>query len=403
VSETSRPLRDLLEAATGEPPHKVTVQAVRRRVARRRAIEGVAAVTAAVLVAALGVAVAAQAHGSSPASGPRRIAGEPRYYVEQGFTSTPRTSTVVRATATGAVTATVRCPGRGTSIATGDIAATTHRTFFLVCQTQTGPRGKQVVTGSRIYRFRLTAAGRIDRYSLMPGGSLDRLRVAEVTASADGAEIAMSALPVGRVSPSVSASIMVINTRTGARAVWHASPAVAGTMAFAAGDLSLTADGRELVYLATPRCIGGHCQPTGNGQEVRALSPAARGGQLSSSRLLARQSALGSLASSYLDGAIVSPNGSSVDVLEMLSPGQGPSTVSVVKVSVATGRRVRLVYRVVTGNGFSFQAFSSDPFRRYLILAAGPPGGAIPNGYIYHRHLVPLTPSDGRNVAFETW
>jgi hypothetical protein len=382
----------------------VTVQAVRRQVTRRRIIESVAAAIVAVLVAGLGVAVAARASGSGPASGPRPPAGVPRYYVEQAFRNTPPAVTVIRATATGAVTATVHCPGRGASILGGGIAAARHRTFFLVCEEQTGPRNDPQVTGSRIYRFHLTATGRVARYTLMPGGSLDGLRVSGVTASADGAEVAVTTGPAGPVNSSVSADIMVINTRTGARAVWHASLAVPGKMALSAGDPSLTADGRELVYLATPRCIRGHCQPTGNGQEVRALSPAAAGGQLSSSRILARQSALVPLASGYLDGALVSANGSSVFVLEMNSPPRGGSTtVSVVKVSAATGRPLRVVYRVPTGSGFSFRFFSADPFRRYFLLDVGPGSGAIPNGWIYHRHLVPLSPGDGTNVLYETW
>ena len=42
-------LRELLEAAVGEPPHRVSVEAVRRRVIRRRVAEAVAvAVTVAV-------------------------------------------------------------------------------------------------------------------------------------------------------------------------------------------------------------------------------------------------------------------------------------------------------------------------------------------------------------------
>ena len=260
-----------------------------------------------------------------------------------------------------------------------------------------------MITGSRIYRFHLTAAGRIAGYSPVPGGSLGGLSAGSVTAAANGSEIAVATLPAGKVNPAESANIMVINTRTGARAVWHSSPAVRGKMALAAGDLSLTADGRELVYLGTPRCIGGHCKPTGHGQEIRAVSPAAAGGQLSSSRLLVRQATFGRLASTYLDGAIVSADGSSVDVLKMLSPGRGPTIVSVIKVSSARGRPLRILYRVNTGNGFSFQTFSSDPSRGYLILVAGPPGGSIPNGYIYHRHLVPLAPADGSNVSYETW
>jgi hypothetical protein len=49
-----RHLRDLLAAAVGEPPHRVSVEAVRRRVIRRRAVEAAAA---AVAVAALAVLV----------------------------------------------------------------------------------------------------------------------------------------------------------------------------------------------------------------------------------------------------------------------------------------------------------------------------------------------------------
>ena len=404
MSDITRQVRELLEAAAGEPPRTVTVQAVRRRVARRRRIESAAAAVAAVLVAGLGVAVATQAHGSGAATGPRPPAGAPRYYVEQGITSALPVVTVVRATATGAVTARVRCPWPGASVMDGGMAAASHRTYFAVCQKATGPRGDPVVTGSRIYRFHLTARGRITGYSLLPGGSLDGLSVGRVTASANGAEVAVGAVPAVRADPSVSADVIVINTRTGTRAVWHSAPAVRGKMAMSAGDLSLTADGRELVYLATPKCIGGYCKPTGNGEEVRALVPAAAGGQLSSSRLLARQSALVSLGLGYLDGALVSADGSSVDVLEMASSRTGPNTtVSVVQVSAATGRPARVLYRVQTGNGFSFRFFSSDPFRRYLLLAVGPAGGTTPNGWIYHRHLLPLKPADARNVFYETW
>ena len=46
-----RPLRELRHQAAGEPPHQVTIAAVRRRVVRRRAMEAVAgsAVLAAVI------------------------------------------------------------------------------------------------------------------------------------------------------------------------------------------------------------------------------------------------------------------------------------------------------------------------------------------------------------------
>ena len=67
-----RQLRDLLQAAVGEPPHRVTAEAVRRRVIRRRVAEFAAAAAA---VAAVGAAIPAgigalgHSHGP-PHSGP---------------------------------------------------------------------------------------------------------------------------------------------------------------------------------------------------------------------------------------------------------------------------------------------------------------------------------------------
>jgi hypothetical protein len=399
VSGMGGQLRDLLDAAVGEPPRRVTVQAVRRRAARRRMAERVSAAVAVLLLVGLGGAVSATVTGPGPASslpGP----GVPRYYVEQGFRNASPAVTMVRATATGAVTATLGCPWPGAQISTGEIAAVGNQTFFVICQKVAGPGAS--VTGSRIYRFHLTASGRITGYSLVPGGSLDGLGVTGIAASADGSEIAVSTVPGGSASPSVSANLVVINTRTGARAVWQATPAVPGQMGFDVSDPSLTANGRELVYLAVPHCSRGRCKSTGNGEEVRALSPAAEGGQISSSRILVRQSALVPLSTGYLDGAVVSPDGSSVNVLEMVSPLHPGTTVSVVQVSAATGRPERVRYQVDTGNGFMFRFFSSDPSGRYLLLDAGPTSGPA-NGWIDNGRLIPLTPAKGNNVFYESW
>lgn len=48
-----RQLRDLLEAAVGEPPHRVSAEAVHRRVVRRRVVEFAAAAVAVAAIAAL--------------------------------------------------------------------------------------------------------------------------------------------------------------------------------------------------------------------------------------------------------------------------------------------------------------------------------------------------------------
>ena len=382
-------LRDLLDAAVGDPPHRVTVEAVRRRVARRRVMEGVAAAIAAVLLTVLGVAVSAQVTGPGPAGARYSLAGVPRYYLQQSLSEASSSLlTVVRATATGTVTATVRCPWPRAHIEAQDAAAANH-TFFIVCQT---------ATVSRIYQFRVAESGRISGYTLVPGGILNGLRVGRMAASSDGSEIAITTTPDASRSP--LANILVINARTGARAVWRNGGNAPGTTRFEISGLSLTSDGRELVFLAVTQCIRNpRCEPTG--EEVRALTPAAGGGQLGSGRLLLRQSALSGLSAGYINGALVSPDGSALAVVIMHS-GPQSDTTSVIQFSAATGRQTRVLYRMPTGNGFSYRFFSSDPSGRYLLLDVGPASGAV-NGWIDHGQLVRLTPPDGNNVFYELW
>ncbi len=65
-------LRDLLDAAVGEPPHQVTAAAMRRRVIRRRVVEAVAGAVAVVVIAAIAlVGVRTLGHTPSPAPATR--------------------------------------------------------------------------------------------------------------------------------------------------------------------------------------------------------------------------------------------------------------------------------------------------------------------------------------------
>jgi hypothetical protein len=130
---------------------------------------GVTAVVA--VLAAAGLAVAAGAGVSGPGPGPAASAGAgtPRYYV-QGLIGEAIQPPVVRATVTGAVTATIRCPWPGAQIAQQGIAATGNQTFFMICEKKAQRSKNSVITGSRIYRFQLTGSGRVSGYSLIPGG-----------------------------------------------------------------------------------------------------------------------------------------------------------------------------------------------------------------------------------------
>jgi hypothetical protein len=109
------------------------------------------------------------------------------------------------------------------------------------------------------------------------------------------------------------------------------------------------------------------------------------------------------LATGYIDGAVISPDGSSVTVVEMNTPGGSPDNImSVIQVSAATGRQLSVRYQMDTGNGFFYRFFSSDPSGRYLLLDAGPTSGTV-NGWIDDGQLVQLTPANGTNVFYEAW
>jgi hypothetical protein len=338
--------------------------------------------------------------GSGPAGG-TLTAGVPRYYVESGFQAHGRQVADVRATATGAITATIRSPWPGRQVSFAAIAAASKETFFLIGQKEASDG---TVIGSRIYRFRVTGTGRIGGYSLVRGGVLGGLAVGRVAATPDGSELAVSVTPSTRARHSSEPEIIVINTRTGTQAIWRTGPDKPGTVRLGVIDLSLTQDGSELVFLTQPRCVrapdGRRCK-VGGGEEVRALRPATRGGRVTSSRLIVRQASLMRLSTGYINGVVISPGGSTLTLAVVNSPPRGSSSVSLMQVSGTAGTKLGVVYRMRTGNGFSYRFFGASPSGRFFLLDAGPTSGAI-NGWIDHGHLVRLRPA-GDNIFFEAW
>ncbi|HEY7014036.1 MAG TPA: hypothetical protein VH480_14845 [Streptosporangiaceae bacterium] len=385
-------LRDLLDAAVGEPPHRVTPEAVGRRVRRRRLKEGAGAALAVLVLAGLGVTVAAVRSGPGPADTGGFAPGLPRFYVQQGF-GTP--GLVVRATATGTVTATVRCPWPGAQVAGGHFTATAGQGFFLACQKSVQRGQTYLTTGSRIYRFQLTGSGRVSGYSLVPGGLLGKHTVEALTAAPDGSRVAVTVGPavIGGTSP-VPDQILIINTRTGARAVWRGSAKL-----FGAEVNSFIHDGRDLVFVGTTRCTPSKHSATC--RALRTVSTAAAGGQLDSSRRLLPLSALLRTSGDYINAVVVSPDGTTLTAAVMRSPGRGPDQVLIVRFS-ASGRQLRVIYRMRTGNGFMYRFFGADPSGRYFLLDAGTTKATV-NGWIDHGRLIPLAPSEGSGLSSESW
>lgn len=401
-------LRELLELAVGEPPRRLTVERVRGRAIRRRVMQAGIATLAAVLLAGVGASLASGVThtGAPPVESGRHHSGPPPYYISQVQ------GNAVRATATGRQTAVIGNPRPGARCGGGNVgfAAADHQTFFMTCFIERREPGTASVE-TLIYRFRITGSGHITRFSLVKGGVLPGVLAFNIAAAPDGSEVAAEVLspgPSGRLpTNTVPAGIYVINTATGAKAFWHTGPYIPGALQYAgAQDISFTRTGGELVVLQA-RCHRNHSLAECNGNadtQARAYSPADRGGSLEAGKILLNESAL-KPDGTRLSDAFISPDGSALTSLLMMCPRHGTCTLSVVRISVATGRTVRVLYRVHTGaayQGVFERFFSSNPSGRYLILDAGA-GKARVNGWIDHGKLVPLTPPDGNAPIYETW
>jgi hypothetical protein len=427
-----RQLRDLMIAEAGDPPHRVTVEAVRRRAMRRWAAQAGAASLAVILAVGLGVAVSAGIFrtGTSAARGAGEHAGPPRYYVTQYFDPKARKLVMaVRARASGRVTAVVGdpMPGPGSSCGQGTVGlvAADDQTFFITCSVWRSapapgrrpglPRqfrrpGKITSIQSRIYRFQVTSAGRITGYSLVKGSTLNGW-ADNIAVTADGSEIAAEVIALPRsgqmATNQVPEGIFVINTRTGSRALWRTGPYVPGAVQYVYGtDLSFTGDGRDLVVLG-PRCRRSRSLVNCNGHanmQVRAYRPADVGGSLQGGQVLLQDSALNPRGTSLSD-AFITPDGSAVTAVLTDCPPHGACTLTVARIPIGTGQQPRVLYQVHSGTryqGIFERLFSSDPSGRYLILDAGA-GNARVNGWINHGRLVPLAPADGNIPAYEAW
>jgi hypothetical protein len=396
MSGTETRLRQLLEEATGEPPNIIAMSEVRRLARLRRTRHGTAAVSAAAAcgavlsVLALGLAAPLFGHSPSPRSVSSGQAGVPRYYLqEQSGTAGSVRAALVRDTATGTVTATVRCPWG--SLISG-IAPTADEAFYIACEQTRGSSDHiPVVVGTRLYRFEVTSTGSVPGYSLVPGGTLPGRATYGLTAAANGSEIALNTSTGS--PPRRAIGVLVVNTSTGAHALWHERGS-----GFIPSDFTLSPDGRDLRFvLLSLRAV------YRDNAEVAQVSPASRGGLLSSAHVLAHLA--GQLG--LFPYAQVSRDGSVLTIAE-LRLSTHSSTMIIEQLSVATGRVIRVLFLASFPRTFAFGgSASSDPSGRYLILTYGPspsPSVGWLNGWLDHGRLAPLAPAHAKTMpGYETW
>lgn len=407
MTRTLDRLTDAMTAA-GDTVQDATLRPLIRPERGRRLPRWVAPVAAAAAVA-LVIGSAAALSGRKP--GPGRPAASAvtaphRYYVESALGDV----TVVRSTATGAVTATLPIPYRDADPPV--VAAGPGGVFYVAAFV----RG---ASGERIYRFRLTSTGHVSGFSPLPGGMLGAGQMADSMAASPGGSLLAFGLAGTYGNNPPADQLVVINTVTGAKTTWRGGVARPGFKWLKIASLSWTGDGRKLVVLGqwtrTNSEFYSEAVPVGRVAEAREIDLSSGGGRVSAGRLLLRQSA----QFPYIAQALISPDGSTITALVLKGGAVGskqisgtyPEDMSVEQISVATGRRLSVLYRRHLGDTGEINgapdplALSTDATGRNLMLTAGICNLRCTNGFngwIRDGRLIPLRPTDGR-LASEAW
>jgi hypothetical protein len=353
------------------------------------------------LVAGTGVTTGG---GNTPL--PAGPGGPPAFYAAVMDTACPANSTCVtiRATATGALVATVPSPVDGDGKKLFAIGVTTYddRTFYaLYSEDNPGnPRATPKGNGELlIYRFTLSARGALTGPALVGGGAIPGQRHlfldGDAAVSPDGTRLAVAA-STGSAFPQ---EIVVISLRTGRQAIWRGGLERAAT-SMSIADVSWTGDSKSVVYLAqwcpaskSQSTISGPiaCQLPGSGAaQVRKLAITGTGGRLAGSTVLLAKNA----AYSEIGQALISPDGKELTALVR----QGDK-VKVVTIDVATGTERRLLYSAPIGAGPSVEGYGAllrtDSSGRYILFAgwyflSGPP---VTHGWLSGGKTHTLVPS----------
>ena len=421
MTRTEDRLTDALTAAARAVPKEALRPLIAPPARRRRPawITPVAAALGIALVVGLAFAAGTLLTGSRPSGGPEGSqAPVPRFYVVEGLQGGPP---VVRSRATGKVTATVPV-SKAANVGVYDILASTRGGEFFVAAAAPGTEGQ------RLYRFRLTSSGQVSGFTPVPGGAIGRHYWAAdaLAVSPDGARVAVSLAytwtgsstacggPGQQSCPLLTPQsdyIDIVNVKTGARSVWRGGTGAA----FSVASLSWTAHG-QLVYLGQTcgdqKLNSEVCTKYGRTAEVRALSPAAGGGRLTSGPVLLRQTA----QFPYIAQALISPDGRTITAVVLTgrmttSHGKSdvvPPNLSVIQLSKATGQ-LHVLYQRYLGQPVRMTLapdvlqLSQDAAGQHWMLNGGVcdsqcAGGWGFNGWLRDGRLVPLPPVNGQEM-----
>lgn len=136
---------------------------------------------------------------------------------------------------------------------------------------------------------------------------------------------------------------------------------------------------------------------------MRVLDPRARGGQLSKTKVLLSLSAIAPAPNDTVSDGLISPDGSALTLVidKQRKPTDLSGSFSVIKVSVASGRQLAVLYRP---HRIGLHAepffFSADPQVQHLLIGYEdnrPTSGWLTGGKVIH------LPGEDKNVAYAAW
>jgi DNA-binding beta-propeller fold protein YncE len=338
--------RDLRPRLRGQRPSGWRPGGWRRTVAPVAAAASVIAVVAASLAITGTGGTRGQGPGAeTSAARAAALASVPPYYVALTGNAAEAQHAVVRATATGAVLATITAPRPYTTL-TWVSGAADDRTFVLAAQRwwriAPGKAGlaaenRDGETRVRFFRLRLGPAGRVSRLTAIPSlpSGPRATQLAGIALSPDGAVLAVALHGSGSSDAGRDPEILGINLATGSQREWvWPGTGWVGNFKPMGEPMSWTADGRMLAFQKW----------TGNNVAVRLLDTTAPGASLRSARLVVRFSSRDGVFTISPVNTIITPDGTKL-VVSLARNTLRPATTElrITEFSARTGQAARVL------------------------------------------------------------
>jgi hypothetical protein len=363
----------------------------------RRAVTPVAAAASVIAVVAASLAITGTSgtHGQgpgaeTPAARAAALASVPPYYVALTGYAGMRQQAVVRASATGAVLATITAP-KPYSTFTFVSGAADDRTFILAAQRwwriAPGKAGQAAEnrdgnTRVRFFRLQIGSTGRVTQLTELSLPQRPRsVQLGGIALSPDGSELALDLQGSGPAL--LDPKILGINLATGSQREWVWPRAGwIGNFKPEGEPLSWTADGRMLAFQTW----------TGSAAQIRVLDTTAPGSSLLSARLVVRFPTRDGVFTLNPFNSLITPDGTKLIVPLVEDKLQSATTkLEIAELSASTGKAARTLdpwrFKGVGASSWQNALWTSSSGSTLIVEA---PPGTDPAGHVVTHAIEPV-------------